>query len=157
MGGKLIQDSLSFSIWSMSQHLHSVLPYGMLLTTIFQQFDINLDGETDIHVCKPSDAIANNFISRLGYELMRNQWVLKTTRVLTTTKEESDKEAAMDIPPPSPVVPSPTTMPSLTIGVGSSTTPFDYASAFQTFSERLDSISLDVQQIWLDDVQNLAT
>ena len=52
---------------------HSVIPYRMLLTTIFQHFDINLDGETDIQVCESSDAINNSCISQLSYELMRNQ------------------------------------------------------------------------------------
>ena len=49
--------------------VHSVLPYGLLLTTIFQHFEINLNGETDIHLCKMSDAIDNGSISRLDYEL----------------------------------------------------------------------------------------
>ena len=51
---------------------HSVLPYDMLLTTIFQYFEVDLDGETDINICKPFDAIDHYSISRLGYELERN-------------------------------------------------------------------------------------
>ena len=42
---------------------HSVLPYDMFLTTIFQHFEIDLDGETNIHICKSSDAIDHNSIS----------------------------------------------------------------------------------------------
>ena len=80
---------------------HNVLPYGMLLTTIFQHFEIDLDGETNIHICKPSDAIDQSSISRLGYELERNQWVLKTSRIPIATEDESNEEATMDIPPPS--------------------------------------------------------
>ena len=86
---------------------HSILPYGMLLTTIFQYFKINVDGETDICICKPFDAIDNGSICRFGYELQRNEWILKTTCVLAATKEVSDEEEAMDISPPSP-----TTTPS---------------------------------------------
>ena len=58
---------------------YSVLPYGMLLTTIFLHFEINLDGEIDIYECKQYDAIDNNSISLLGYELVRNMWVLQMT------------------------------------------------------------------------------
>ena len=51
---------------------HSVRPYGMLVTAIFQHFVVNLNGEINIHICKPFNAIDNGFISRLGYELERN-------------------------------------------------------------------------------------
>ena len=125
---------------------HSVLPYGMLLTTIFQHFDISLNGEIDIHVCKPFNAIDKISISRLSYELMRNQWVLKTTQVPADAKEASDEEVAMDIPPPSLTIASPTAALSSTTGAGSSPASFDYASAFQNLSLRLDTISLDVVQ-----------
>ena len=99
--------------------IDSVLPYGMLLTTILWHFEINLDGETDIRICKPSDAIDNGLISWLGYELHGNEWVLKTTFILAAAEEASDEEGAMDIPPLSP-----------TTGAGSSHASFDYASAF---------------------------
>ena len=103
---------------------HSVLPYGMLLTTIFQHFDIDLDGESDIRVCKPSHIIDNGSISHLRYELPGNVWVLKTTCVPTAAEEESDDEAAIDITLLSPIaVPSP---PPPTAGAGSSSTPFDW-------------------------------
>ena len=42
---------------------HSVLPYGMLLDTIFQYFEIDLDGETDIRICKTFDVIDHGSIS----------------------------------------------------------------------------------------------
>ena len=69
---------------------HSVLPYGMLLTTIFHHFDLDLDGEFIVRVSKPSDAIDNGSISRLGYELHGHEWVEKTTHVPTTIEVESD-------------------------------------------------------------------
>ena len=129
---------------------HSVLPYGMLLTTIFQHFEINLDGETDICICKLSNAIDNGSISQLGYKLQRNEWVLKTTRVHTTVEEVNDEEEAMDIPPLSP-----TAAPSLTPGAGFSSTSFDYASALQDLFHHLDTISLDVQQLQLDHQEDM--
>ena len=73
---------------------HSVHPYDMLLTTIFQYIGIDLDGETDICICKPSYAIDNGFISRLGYELERNQLVSNTSCVHDADKGESDEKAA---------------------------------------------------------------
>ena len=129
---------------------HSILPYGMLLTTIFQYFKINVDGETDICICKPFDSIDNGSISRLGYELQRKKWVLKTTCVLVTAEEVSDEEAATEIPPPSPIA-APSS-PSLTAGAGASSSyaSFNYASAFQNLSQHLDIISLDVQHLQLD-------
>ena len=138
---------------------HSVLPYGMLLTTIFQHFEINLDGEIDIRIYKPSNAINNGSISGLGYELQRNEWVLKTTRVPATAEEVSDEEEAMDIPPPSPTTtPSPSTIaPSPTPGAGSSSLSFNYANAFQDLSQRLDTISLHVQQLQLDHQEDMHT
>ena len=54
---------------------------------------------------KPSDAIDNACISRLGYELVNGDWREKGARV---HDDETDEEAAMDIPPPSPhAAPSP--------------------------------------------------
>ena len=124
----------------------------MLLTTIFQYFDISLDGDTDIRVCKPFDAIDSGSISRHGYELVKNKWVLKTTQVPATTEEASDEEATMDTPPHSPTVAS-----SLTASVGSSAAPFDYANDFQNLCDRLDTISLDVQQLQLDHQEDMRT
>ena len=123
---------------------HSVFPYDMLLTTIFQHFDINWDGDTNILVCKPSDAIDNSSVPRLDYEPVRNPWVLKTTRVFVAAEEESDKEVDMDIPHSSPTVASLTIVSSLTTGAGSLAALSDYASAFQNLFEHLDTISLDV-------------
>ena len=97
----------------------------MLLTTVFQHFEINLESETDIRICKLSDAINHISISRLGYELERNQWVLKTSGVPATTQNESDKEAAIDIPPLSPSVAH-----SSIAGVGFLAVLFNYVSAF---------------------------
>ena len=102
---------------------YCVLPYGMLLTTIFWHFDIDLDGESYIRVCKSSDAIDNSLISRLRNVFHGNEWVLKTTRVPAAAKKESDEEAAMDTPPPSPTIAY--SLPSLTVGAGSSSVPFN--------------------------------
>ena len=76
---------------------HNVLLYDMLLTIVFQYFEIDLDDETDIHICKSFDTIDHSSISRLGYEFGRNQWVLKTLCVPDAVEDESDEEATMDI------------------------------------------------------------
>ena len=103
--------------------VNSVILYGMLLTTIFCHFDLDLDGESDIRVCKPSETIDIGSISRLRYELHGHKWVLKITHVPATAEEESDEEAVENIPSPSPTAaPSP---PPLTVGVGSSSIPVD--------------------------------
>ena len=103
------------------------------------------DGEIDICICKPFDAINNDSISHFRYEIERNQWVLKTSCVAAAAEDESDEEVAMDIPPTSP-----TGSLSLPIGVGFSVAPFNYASAFQNLYECLNTTSLNVQQMHLD-------
>ena len=70
--------------------------------------------------------------------------MLKTTRARADDEDVSDEEATMDILHHSP------------IGVGSSE-PFNYASAFQSINECLDTISLDVQQICLDHQEGMHT
>ena len=122
---------------------HSVLPYGMLLTIIFRACDLNLDGQTDIRVTKPYDAIDNAYISRLSYEHNGCEWVEKVAHTSTVVEEDTDEEAEMDIPPPSPTgAPSPSTPP--TVGAGSSAAPPDW---YQNLPQRLDTLSLDIQEL----------
>ena len=77
---------------------------------------------------------------------------MKTTHVPVVAKDENDEEAAMDIPPPSL-----TAAPSLIAGANSLVAPFDYVSAFQNLFERLDTISLNVQQMCLDYQEDMCT
>ena len=128
----------------------SVLLYGMLLTTIFHHFDLDLDGESDIRVCKPFDAIDNGSISRLRYELHRHEWVLKTTHVPIADEEESNEEAAMNIPLPSPA--AALSPPPSTTGAKASSTPVDW---YQNLSQHLVTISLDIQQLRLDHQEDM--
>ena len=94
----------------------------------FCHFGLNLDGEIDIRMSKPSDAIDHSYIARLGYELHGHEWVEKATRVSAIVKEDNDEEAAMDIPPTSLTdVPSP---PPPTTRVGSSSAPPDWGYHF---------------------------
>ena len=114
---------------------YSVLPYGMLLTTIFRHFGLDLDGETDIRISKPYNAIDHSCIACLGYELHGHEWVEKATRVSTVVEE-----VVIDIPPTSPTdAPSP---PPPTTSDGSSSTTPDW---YQNLSQCLDTISLDIQ------------
>ena len=120
---------------------HSILPYGMLLSTVFQACDIDLDGQTDIRVNKPSDAIENGSITWLGYEHKGREWVEKVAHAPATIEKDTDEEAEMDIHPSSPTgALSPPTPP--TAGVGSSSAPLDW---YQHLTQRLDTISLDMQ------------
>ena len=80
----------------------------------------------DMQGFKRTDAIDNGFITRTGYEEVNNMSVLKTCHTSIVDDDENDKEATMNIPPPTP-----TNAPSPTVGVSSSATLFDYASAFQ--------------------------
>lgn len=70
----------------------SILLYGTLLTNIFQHFGLNLDYETDMHVCQYSDVIDNGSINRMGYEEVNNKQVLKTSCAPAIDDDESDKD-----------------------------------------------------------------
>ena len=100
----------------------SILPYGMLLTAVFQSFGVHLDSEMDIRMSKPSDYIDNACITRLDYEFDGCQWVEKA-RALVVVEVDIDKEAEIDIPPPSPIAPasphSPPPAPSTSVGASS--------------------------------------
>ena len=131
---------------------HSVLPYGMILSTVFQAFDLNLDSESDIRVSKRSDAIDCASISRLGYEYVGGRWVEKGRHAPARVDLDTDEEAEMDIPPPSPTAPAyphvPTPAPPThRPGTGSSSTPPDW---YQSLSQRIDTIAVDIQQLHVD-------
>ena len=71
----------------------------MLLTAIFRYFGLDLDSESDIRMSNPSDAIYNDYITRLGYEHDGRHWIEKVARALAVVDVETDKEAKMDIQP----------------------------------------------------------
>ena len=78
------------------------LPYGMMLTSIFRYFGLDLDSEIEVRMCKASDSIDNSSISRLGYTHTARGWVEKDLSALAPMEINTDEEAEMDIPPPSP-------------------------------------------------------
>ena len=79
----------------------SILPYGMLLTTIFRYFGIDLDIENDIRLSKPSDTIGNNYITRASYKYNGRQWIEKACAPAIINMD-TDEEAEIDIPSPLP-------------------------------------------------------
>ena len=121
---------------------NSVLPYGMLLTTLFRACDLDLDSESDIRISKPSDAINHASISRLGYEFDDRRWVEKAGHAPARVDIDTDEEAEMDIPPPSPTAPtsSHSPPPAPTTAGGSSSTPEWY----HDMSQRIDTLNLDL-------------
>ena len=119
----------------------SILPYGMLLTTIFQFFRVDLDNEVDIRMSKPSNNIDNACITSLGYEFNGRRWVEKA-RAHVVVDMDTDEEVGMDIPlllpttPPSPHSPSPA--PS-TVAV------LSFAlNWYHDLSQRIDTLNLDL-------------
>ena len=99
----------------------SIFPYGLLLTTIFQHFEVDLDSESDVRMSKPSDYVDNACITRLGYEHNGCKWHAPAAVHL----ESTDEEAEMDVPPPSPTAP-PSPPPASTTATGSSSAPPDW-------------------------------
>ena len=123
----------------------------MLLTTIFRHFGLDLDGETDIRMSKPSDAIDYSYIACFGYELHGNEWMEKAT-CAHVVKVDSDEEADMDIPPTS-LTDAPLPSPP-TAGVGSSSAPPDW---YQNLSQHLNIISLNIQKLRKDHQDDIRT
>ena len=114
----------------------SILPYGMLLTSVFQSFGVNLDSEVDLRMSKAFDYIDNACISRLGYKFDGGHWDEKGGRAAMV-----DEEAEMDILPPSPTAPaSPHSPPSPTV-VGTSSAPPDW---YNDLSQHIDTLNLDL-------------
>ena len=98
--------------------VHSVLPYGMLLTTLFRACYLDLESESDIKVSKPSYVIDHACIARLGYKYDGRQEIKNVAHALAVVDVETDEESKMDIPPSSPTVPpSPPPAPSTTTGL----------------------------------------
>ena len=95
----------------------------MLLTTLFRACDLDLDSESDIRISKPSDAIDHACIAHLGYEFDGRRWVEKAGHAPAVIDVDTDEEAKMDIPPPSPTTPSslhsPPPVPSTNAGASS--------------------------------------
>ena len=79
---------------------HGILLYGMILTTLFRTCHIDLSTEIIVRMPKPSDAIDNACIARLGYEYINGQWLKKGAYVPIALNDEIDEEAEMDVPPP---------------------------------------------------------
>ena len=102
---------------------HSVLPYGMLFTTLFRACDLDLDSESDIRTSKLSDAIDHASIAHLGYEFDGRCWVEKAGRTPIVVDVDIDEKAEMDIPHPLPIAPpsphSPSPALSTTVGASS--------------------------------------
>ena len=100
----------------------------MLLTTLFRECDLDLYSESDIRISKPSNANDCASISRLGYEFVGGRWVEKAGHAPARVDLDTDEEAEMDIPPPSPTAPasphSPPPAPTTTDG--SSSAPPDW-------------------------------
>ena len=109
-------------------------------------YDLDLDSESDIRISKPSDAIDHASIAHLGYEYDGSRWVEKAGHALARVEFDTDEEAEMDIPPPSPT--APTSPHSLAhahaTDVRSSSAPPNW---YQRLSQRLDTMSLDYQQM----------
>ena len=112
-----------------------------------------MDSKSEIRISKPSDTIDHVCIARLGYEFDGRHWVEKAGRAPTMVDIDTDEEAEMDIPPPSPTAPvSPHSPPPTTTAAGSSSAPPDW---YQRLSQCLDTMSLDVQQMHCDHQEDM--
>ena len=74
----------------------------MVLTLMFRACCFDLSTETYLRIPKPSNAIDNACITRLGYECINGDWREKGAYVPDALDDKIDEEAEIDIPPPSP-------------------------------------------------------
>ena len=117
-----------------------ILSYGMLLTTIFRHFALDIDSESDVRMSKPFDAIDNVCITRLGYEHDGHHWIEKVARAPTVVDVDTNEEAEMDIPPLSPTTPhSPPPH-----GTDSSSNCPEW---YHDLSQRIDTLDLDLRAL----------
>lgn len=81
-------------------HMHDctkrkgVLPYGMLLTAIFEFFGVPLDDKTNVVAPKPTDVYSEATLRRIGFELdeEENTWVRNETGDKEDKAEEEDED-----------------------------------------------------------------
>ena len=121
---------------------HSVLPYGMLFTTLFRACDLDLDSESDIMISKLLDAIDHACIAHLGYEFDGRRWVEKAGRAPTVVDVDTDEETEMDIPPPSPTAPHSPHSPSPTLSTATGAS--SASDWYHNLSQRIDTLNLDL-------------
>ena len=123
----------------------SIIPYGMLLTTVFQSFRVDLDSEVDLRMSKSFDYIDNACIAHLGYEFDGRHWVEKVGRAPSMVDVDIDEEAEMDIPPPSPTTPaSPHSPPPALTTIGGSSFALDW---YHDLSQHIDTLNLDLRAL----------
>ena len=72
----------------------SILPYGMLLTIIFEEFGIDLDSESDVRIPKTSNFIDNACLVRLGYQHDGRRWNERAHRAPAIVSLDSIDEGA---------------------------------------------------------------
>ena len=125
----------------------TILPYGMMLTTIFRHFGFDLDKETEVRMCKALDSINNTYISHLGYIHNRCQWVEKGFSASAPEEIDIDEEVETGIPPPFPHhydSGTPTLSPPHLVDACSSSASPDW---YQHLSQGIDNISLDLHAL----------
>lgn len=74
----------------------------MVLSKVFEYFNINKNDETDRQLWKTSDDIGNGTITHIDYEKVQCPWVLKHPATRAQQDEDNiDEEAIMKILTPS--------------------------------------------------------
>ena len=105
-----------------------------------------MDSESDIRISKPSDAIDHACIACLRYEFDGRCWVEKVGRDPAMVDVDTDKEAEMDIPPPSPTAPtslySLPPAPSTTAGASSASPDW-----YHDLSQHIDKLNFDLRAL----------
>ena len=101
-----------------------------------------MDSKSHIRISKPSDAINHACIVSLGNEFNGRRWVEKASCAPAVVDMDTDEEAEMDIPPPSPTAPvsphSPPPTPSTTVGASSALSDW-----YHDLSQRIDTLNLN--------------
>ncbi|KAL2462167.1 Uncharacterized protein Adt_45587 [Abeliophyllum distichum] len=148
----------------MIQHMNSVLsgsrpkalPYGMILTKVFDHFGVSVLNTTAL-IPKATDTINILTLKRMKIFKENGQWVAKSkgfddeSGPSTLPFEGEDMDADEDAPPPSPPRPRSHQPSSSTSGI--------HEDQFNLLSGRIDSLTstVDGMQLAVNDLHNTAT
>ncbi|KAL2474610.1 Uncharacterized protein Adt_35346 [Abeliophyllum distichum] len=148
----------------MIQHMNSVLsgsrpkalPYGMILTKVFDHFGVSVLNTTAL-IPKATDTINILTLKRMKIFKENGQWVAKSkgfddeSGPSTLPFEGEDMDADEDAPPPSPPRPRSHQPSSSTSGI--------HEDQFNLLSGRIDSLTstVDGKKLAVNDLHNTAT
>ena len=101
------------------------LPYGMLFTLLFRQYEISIPEREPSRALRWTDRLCTGTMHRMGFRKREGIWVRKSTLTAQTTRPSPSPEPDSDYPdlPDHPDLPSTPPAPTTSVGPSSSVPP----------------------------------